>query len=196
MAQRKLADFISTNLAYTINTFFTNPKSFFCFIFPLQSSHYICCIHLLNQMYFPIASQCHSINYSTRRGLMEYYSIRVKWSAWTSNPLGVCTPLTVDKKKSVFAPTMKYKDSCSWDLFVCTAGTDLRWWHKRVQCGRLLKAISRLHLQLKLQLSHYIHLHCHWSHLLEFPDRKKVRLMPRRRKRIIKYKFTGNSARK
>lgn len=98
MAQRKLADFISTNLAYTINTFFTNPKSFFCFIFPLQSSHYICCIHLLNQMYFPIASQCHSINYSTRRGVMEYYSIRVKWSAWTSNPLGGCTPLTADKK--------------------------------------------------------------------------------------------------
>lgn len=29
---------------------------------------------------------------------MEYYSIRVKLSAWKSDPLGLCTPLTVDKK--------------------------------------------------------------------------------------------------
>lgn len=193
MTQRKLADFISANLSLYYK--YILHKSQIIFIFPLQPSHCICCIHLLNQMYFPIASQCHSINYSTRRGLMEYYSMRVKLSH-ESRILRVFALLWPWTKKSVFAPTMKYKDSCSWDLFVCTAGTDLRWWHKRVQGGRLLKAISRVHLQVRLQLSHYIHLHCHWSHLLEFPDRKKVRLMSRRRKRTIKYKFTGNSARK
>lgn len=44
---------------------------------------------------------------------MEYYSVRVKLSACESNRLGVFNPLSMvkNKKKSVFAQTMKYEDS-------------------------------------------------------------------------------------
>lgn len=43
---------------------------------------------------------------------MEYYSVRVKLSACESNRLGVSNPLFMVKiNKSVFAQTIKYKDS-------------------------------------------------------------------------------------